>query len=108
MESNLLPNVKEEVPFSRHGPVVKPNLEDLTTQKDFWSHCAIGFLLDYRKFSVSCLQHLINSAWRIRGAISIVGRESYFYIFHYEFLEDLMHIYLEGPWAVDGALLVLE
>ena len=54
------------------------------------------------------MQHLINSAWKIRGEVSIIGSESYFYIFHFEFLEDLKKICIEGPWAVDGALLVLE
>lgn len=92
LESDLLPSEEEEVPFARHGPVVEPDLEVLATQRDFWSRCAIGYLLDYRKFSVSHLQHLINSAWRIKGAVSIVGRESYFYIFHFEFLEELIHI----------------
>lgn len=38
----------------------------------------------------------------------MVGRDSYFYIFHFEYLEDLQHICNEGPWAVDGALLLLE
>ena len=38
----------------------------------------------------------------------MVGQESYFYIFHFEYLNDLLHIYNEGPWAVDGALLVME
>lgn len=38
------------------------------------------------------------------GLVSIVGRESYFYIFHFKFLEVLMHIYIEEPWVVDGAL----
>ncbi|XP_050269644.1 uncharacterized protein LOC126713816 isoform X1 [Quercus robur] len=37
-----------------------------------------------------------------------MGRESYFYIFHFEYVEDLLHICNEGPWAVDEALLVLE
>ena len=108
LESNLLPSDEDEVPFARYGLMVELDLDDLVVQRDFWSSCTIVFLLDYRKFSVSCLQHLINFAWRIKGAISIVGRESYFYIFYFVFLEDLMHIYTEGPWAVDGALLVLE
>ena len=97
LESDLLPSDEDEVPFARHGPVVEPDLEDLMVQRDFWSSCTIGFLLDYRMFSISHLQHLINFAWRIKGEISIVGRESYFYIFHFEFLKDLMHIYTEGP-----------
>lgn len=51
---------------------------------------------------------MINSAWRIRGAVSVFGRESYFYLLHFESLDDLLHICSEGPWAVDGELLVLE
>lgn len=70
--------------------------------------CAIGFILDYRKFSVQHLQHIVSHAWRIRGTVFVLGRDSYFYIFHFEFLEDLVHICNEGPWAVDGALLVLK
>lgn len=89
-------------------PVVEPDSEDVVAQKEFWNCCVIGFLLDYRKFSVPRLQQLINSTRRIRGAVSIVGRELYFYIFHFEFMEDLMHTCTKGPWAVDGTLLVLE
>lgn len=91
LESDLLPSDEDEVPFARHGPVVELDSEDVVAQKEFWNHCAIGFLLDYRKFSVPRLQQLINSTRRVRGAGSIVGRELYFYIFHFEFMEDLMH-----------------
>lgn len=54
------------------------------------------------------MQHVLNNAWRIKGEVSVVGRDSYFYIFHFEFLEDLHYTCNEGPWAVDGALLTLE
>ena len=50
LESNLLPSEEEEVPFARHGLVVELDIEDLVIQKGLWSFCAIGFLLDYRKF----------------------------------------------------------
>lgn len=108
LESHLLSSEDDEVLFARHGPVVEPDLEDVALQRDFWNCCAIGFLLDYRKFLVHYMQYIVTNAWRIRGTISVVGRDSYFYIFHFEFLEDLMHICNEGPWAVNGALLVLE
>ena len=68
------------MPFARHGPLVHSDLEETTIQRDFWNLCAIGFILDYRKFSVRHLQHIIDNAWRIRGKVSVVGRESYFYI----------------------------
>lgn len=108
MDSDLLSRDEDEVPFARHGPLVVPDTEDIASQRDFWNLCAIGFIMDYRKFSVHHLQHIVSHAWRIRGNVSVVGRDSYFYIFHFEFLEDLNHIFNEGPWAVDGALLVVE
>lgn len=68
----------------------------------------MGFVLDYRKFSLAYLQHLICFAWRLRGAVTVVGRDSSFYMIHFESLEDLEHMCFEGPWSIDGAILVLE
>lgn len=106
LEPDLLSSEDDEVPFTRHGPIVEPDPKDIAIQRGFWNFCAIGFILDYRKFSVRHLQHIINNAWCIRGEVSIVGRDSYFYIFHFEFMEDLHHICNGGPLTVDGALLV--
>ena len=38
----------------------------------------------------------------------VVGRDSFFYLLHFEHMEDLDHMCKEGLWAVDGALLILE
>ena len=92
-----------EVPFARHDPVLEANVKNLHIKRDFWSHCAIGLILDYRKFSVHHLQQIINSAWRIRGVVSIIRRDSFFYLIHFEVLKDLNHFFLKRPWAVDGA-----
>nr|POF00652.1 hypothetical protein CFP56_26220 [Quercus suber] len=73
-------------------------------QRLFWGQCALGFVLDYRKFSVAYLQHLIRS-WRLRGEVTVVGRDSFFYLIHFESLEDLEHMCSEGPWSIDGAFL---
>ena len=94
--------------FARHGPVLEADTENLNMQRDFWSHCAIGFLLDYRKFSAHHLQQIIKSARKIRGVVSVIGRDSFFYFIHFEILEDLNHFCAEGPWSVDGACLMLE
>lgn len=37
-----------------------------------------------------------------------MGRDSHFYLLHFEHIEDLNHTCNEGPWAVDGALFILE
>ena len=68
----------------------------------------MGFILDYRKFSVTHLQQVINFAWSIKGSVKVVGRDSFFYLLHFEQMADLDHMCNEGPWAVDGALLILE
>lgn len=77
-------------------------------QRLFWTQCAFGFVLDYRKFSIAYLQQLIWFAWRLQGAVTVVGRDSFFYVIHFESLEDLEHMCSKGPWSIDGALLVLE
>jgi|UniRef100_A0A2N9F2J8 hypothetical protein len=95
-------------PLARHGPVIQANSEDVAIQREYWHMCAIGFLLDYRRFSMPHLQQLINNAWHIRGNVTVVGRNSHYYILHFDVLDDLLYICGEGPWALDGALLVLE
>lgn len=37
-----------------------------------------------------------------------MGRELFYYLIHFKHVEDLEHMCVEGSWAVDGALLVLE
>lgn len=105
---DLISSDEDETPFARHGPLIRPNVEDVAVQRAFWEHCAIGFLLDYREFSVSYIQNIINVARRIRVEVSIVVQESYSYIVHFEHTKDLNHICSEGPWSVEGALFVLE
>lgn len=62
-QSDLLSSKDDEVPFARHGPLVHPDPEEVAIQSNFfWNLCAIGFILDYRKFSVSHLQHIIDNA----------------------------------------------
>ena len=68
----------------------------------------MGFVLGYRKFLVAYLQHLIHFAWRLQGEFTVVGRDSFFYLIHFDCMEDLEHMCLEGPWSIDGAFLVLE
>nr|POE93700.1 hypothetical protein CFP56_31260 [Quercus suber] len=107
-ESNQQSFEGDEIPFARQGPIIEADPEEVNMQRDFWGLCAIGFVLDYRKFSVQHLQHIINVAWRIRGSVTIVGRDSHFYLIHFEMIEDLNHACKEGSWAMDGALLILE
>jgi hypothetical protein len=95
-------------PLARHGPVLRANPADVTIQQEYWINCAIAYLLDYRKFSVRHLQQIIDSTWRLRGHVTVVGRDSYYFILHFDVQDDLVYICDEGPWAVEGGLLILE
>ena len=97
-----------DAPFARHGPILEADPENVDMQRGFWRHCAFGFILDYRKFSIAYLQQLINSAWRLKGVATVVGRDLFFYLIHFEKSEHLEDMCAEGLWVVDGALLVLE
>ena len=44
----------------------------------------------------------------VQRVITVVGRDSFFYLIHFESLEDPEHMCLKGPWSIDGAFLVLE
>uniref|UniRef100_A0A2N9FWA6 CCHC-type domain-containing protein n=1 Tax=Fagus sylvatica TaxID=28930 RepID=A0A2N9FWA6_FAGSY len=108
MEESSDEDLDLHAPLARHGPIIRANPSELAIQREYWHMCAIAFLLDYRKFSVAHLQHTINNAWRIRGNVNVVGRDSRYFILHFDVLDDLLYICGEGPWAVDGALLVME
>lgn len=108
VESVSRSSENDEVPFARHGPKMEADPEDLANQRGFWNFCAIGFISDYRKFSISHLQHILNAAWRLRGSVTIVGRDSNFYLLHFNLIEDLNDMCNDSPWAVDVALFVLE
>lgn len=108
VESEYRSNEEDEVPFARHGPIVEANLEELANQREFWNSYAIGFILDYRKFSVSHLQHILNATWRLQESMTIVGKDSYFYLLHFNSTEDLNNICNNSPWAINGSLFVLK
>ena len=92
----------------RRGPISQLDIVSLEKNRVLWRHCLVGYLLDRRCFSVRRMQSILNSAWRLRGSIRIVGRQESYYIIHFEYPTDQEYILREGPWSVDGALLVVE
>ena len=68
----------------------------------------MGYLLDRRRFSIRRMQSILNSTWRLSGSIQIVGRQESYYIICFEYPIDQEYILREGPWSINGALLVVE
>ena len=92
----------------RRGLVIQLDSVSLERNRVLWRQCLLVYLLDKRYFSVRRMQSILNSAWRPRGSIRIVGRQGNYYIIHFEYPTDQEYILREGPWSVDGALLVVE
>ncbi len=97
MEDSSSSELDLHAPLARHGPIIRANPKDLSIQREYWNMCAIAFLLDYQKFSINHLQHLIYVAWHIRGQVTVIGRDLYYFILHFDVLDDLLHICGEGP-----------
>ena len=88
-----------QTPIARHGPIIHADPLEIKHQRQFWYQCALGFILDYKRFTVHHLQQTINNAWTLKDRMTVVGREAYFYVLHFESQEDLMHV-CEGIWIL--------
>lgn len=105
MDASSNDELELHAPLARHGPILRANPADVTSQREYWINYAIAYLLDYRKFSVRHLQQIIDSAWRLRGHVTIVGRDSYYFRLHFDVQDDLEYICDEGPWQWREAFL---
>lgn len=71
-----------KTPITKHDLIIHAVPMEIEHQRQFWYHCALGFILDYRRFIVHHLQQTLNSAWRLKDQVTMVGREAYFYVLH--------------------------
>ncbi|KAF7841944.1 Pyruvate carboxyltransferase [Senna tora] len=92
-------------PFPTRAPIPNLDLNIIFQNRDFWSHCLVGFLIDSREFDVPRLQFVINTSWHLMGRVLVVGRDDRRYIVYFEYLDDIYFMFLGGPWSVHSALL---
>ncbi|KAF7821111.1 Pyruvate carboxyltransferase [Senna tora] len=111
MEEIRNPNniIKRPPPSPRptRAPLVYANQEDLNANRQFWGNCLIVVLVDERPFKVQRLQSIINSFWLLCGSVRVIGGDHNQFVLNFEFPEDMAHILSEGPWSIQGALLVV-
>ncbi|XWS33210.1 hypothetical protein CRYUN_Cryun22dG0061200 [Craigia yunnanensis] len=93
---------------AKRGPIIPFHFEEQESSRMFLQQCLIGSILDLRRFSVETMQRLINRAWQLREGITIIGRDGNNYIFHFNNPNDRRFMLLNGPWSINGALLIFE
>ncbi|KAI7991677.1 hypothetical protein LOK49_LG12G01404 [Camellia lanceoleosa] len=70
--------------------------------------CLVGYLLDRHQFVTYLTQHFIDKTWRAIGDIEVVGTNVNYYIFRFAREEDMHRVVSQGPYAIQGALLIVE
>lgn len=84
------------------------NTEELQSSRVVWSQYLVGGLFDIRRFSICFMQNLVNRVWKLRGMVTVVGREDNVYLFLFNNEIDLILTWQQGPWSFEGALMALE
>lgn len=80
----------------------------LSSQREFWHQCMVGFLLDVKFILVPRLQDIIDNAWHLQGSVRVIGKFSNIYMMHFERLEDRWFMQYQGPWALQNKLFVMD
>ncbi|GMP40715.1 hypothetical protein CsSME_00011052 [Camellia sinensis var. sinensis] len=88
----------------------------LTMSAPLWSmgnhicskRCLVGgYLLDCQ-FVTYLMQHFIDEHWRALSGVEVAGHRGNFYIFRFASEADMHRVVAQGPYAVAGALLIIE
>ena len=80
-------------PKARRGPIILVEFDELEESRDFWQNCLVGVIMDVRRFSVRTIQRIINSVWRLRDSVIVVGRANKNYILHFNDSRDQVFIW---------------
>ncbi|KAI8031189.1 hypothetical protein LOK49_LG01G01379 [Camellia lanceoleosa] len=85
-------------------------LDDSTWQLEHYEleRCLIGYVADVRRFGSYLMQMHVNDLWHLEGAVHVYGRSKNFFVFLFERVGDMHRIVDNGPYAIQGALLVVD
>ncbi|KAI8026929.1 Uncharacterized protein LOK49_LG02G02300 [Camellia lanceoleosa] len=70
--------------------------------------CLIGYVADVRRFGFYLMQMHVNDLWHLEGAVHVYGRSKNYFVFLFERVGDMHRIFDNGPYAIQGALLIVD
>ncbi|KAI8010323.1 hypothetical protein LOK49_LG06G01269 [Camellia lanceoleosa] len=70
--------------------------------------CLIGKVLAPKILNRNAVSSIINSAWKLRGTLTISAWSDNIFLFHFTEVEERNRILFESPWSIMGSLLVLR
>ncbi|XP_042479714.1 uncharacterized protein LOC122060658 [Macadamia integrifolia] len=93
-------------PFVDEVLEVDDTVEDTATL--IWSNTLVGYILPGKPFRKQAVMEALPTAWNTLAPIEISPIDLNRYLFHFQHPTDLDNVLEEGPWAVNGNLLMLE
>ncbi|GMQ06130.1 hypothetical protein CsSME_00050837 [Camellia sinensis var. sinensis] len=108
---NLRPNQVFHPPLHHHfRSGLSMDLDDSTWQLEHHelSRCLIGYVADVRRFGSYLMQMHVNDLWHLEGSVYVYGRSKNHYVFLFERVGDMHRIVDNGPYAIQGALLIVD
>ncbi|KAF7834726.1 uncharacterized protein G2W53_009585 [Senna tora] len=94
--------------FPRRGPVLNLDQSYVDYRRALWSKRAIAAFVDWREIPAFRLQAIINSQWKLQGSVTVKSKIRNFYILEFEDIQDWTFMIMNGPWAVQNSLLVID
>ncbi|KAH7850883.1 hypothetical protein Vadar_004155 [Vaccinium darrowii] len=88
--------------------VYETSLLSIHQERAKYSGCLVGYLLDYRALSTRDLQDAIDRHWHLEGNITVMDKAGPYYIFKLDSLADRDDLLHEGPWNINGALILFR
>ncbi|XP_028120845.1 uncharacterized protein LOC114318182 [Camellia sinensis] len=108
---NLQPHQVFHPPSQHHfRRGLSMELADSTWQLEQYEldRCLIGYVADVRRFGSYLMQMHVNELWNLEGAVHVYGRSKNHYVFLFEHLSDMHRIAENGPYALQGALIIVD
>ncbi|KAI8012263.1 hypothetical protein LOK49_LG06G02419 [Camellia lanceoleosa] len=72
------------------------------------ARCLIGFVTDVRRFGSYLMQMHVNELWHLEGSVHVYGRSKNHFVFLFEQVGDMHRSVDNGPYAIQGALLIID
>ncbi|KAF7821098.1 reverse transcriptase [Senna tora] len=94
--------------FPRQDPLLKLNDQFLLVRRSLWEKKVMAALIDGKDTPIHRLQTIINGNLKLQGNIRVCAKVCNFFIMEFETIVDKVFMLVNGPWAVQKSLLVLD
>lgn len=128
--SHSKPSAKEVSPRSRHGKEIYDDTDSAMTRQvghvdsdddtisvdeefetkieDAQKHSLLGQVVVFRPYRTQSVTEGLLKAWHAKHEVEVIPMAEDKFLFHFTHIMDLQNVLLDGPWSVNGNLLLLQ